>query len=189
MGPPRRPATTQSRRDHTPQDGRPRLDQDRPDIAEAPAIWKACQADNDTARSLADQHADRGPGDRRRPLLGGDRRSGQSAAVFEAFTAQVLVPCLKPGDMVVLDNLSSHKSPRIRALIEGAAAELAFLPPYSPDLNPIEMIFSKIKQGLRSLGYRTRKVLWAAIEPVLDTVVAEDARNCFRHCSYTLQTV
>jgi transposase len=111
-----------------------------------------------------------------------------NAAVFEAFTAQVLVPCLKPGDIVVLDNLSSHKSPKIRALIEAAGAELVFLPPYSPDLNPIEMIFSKIKQGLRSLACRTRKALWDAIQPVLDTVTEQDAINCYRHCGYTLQT-
>ncbi len=100
--------------------------------------------------------------------------------VFEPFTTQVLVPCLKPDDVVVLDNLSSHKSPKIRALIEATGAELVFLPPYSPDLNPIEMIFSKIKQGLRSLACRTRKALWDAIPPVLDTVTAEDAINCYR---------
>ena len=109
-----------------------------------------------------------------------------NAAVFEAFVEQVLVPSLRPGDVVVLDNLSSHKSARTRALIEAAGAELVFLPPYSPDLNPIEMVFAKIKQTLRSLSCRTRHALWNAIQPVLDAVTPSDAANCFRHCGYTL---
>jgi transposase len=110
-----------------------------------------------------------------------------NAAAFEAFAEQVLAPALRPGDVVVLDNLSSHKSARTRELVEAAGAELVFLPPYSPDLNPIEMIFAKIKQALRSLACRTRQALWDAIQPVLDTVTAADAENCFRHCGYTLR--
>jgi transposase len=110
-----------------------------------------------------------------------------NAAAFEAFAEQVLAPALRPGDVVVLDNLSSHKSARTRELIEAAGAELVFLPPYSPDLNPIEMIFSKIKQALRSLACRTRQALWDAIQPVLDTVTPADAQHCFRHCGYTLR--
>jgi transposase len=109
-----------------------------------------------------------------------------NADVFEAFVAQVLVPQLRPGDAVVLDNLSSHKGARTRALIEGAGATLLFLPPYSPDLNPIEMIFSKVKRALRSLACRTREALWAAMQGVLDRVTASDATNCYRHCGYTL---
>jgi len=107
--------------------------------------------------------------------------------VFEAFVAQVLVPKLRPGDVVVLDNLSSHKRDSTRRLIEAAGAAVLFLPPYSPDLNPIEMIFAKIKQRLRSLGCRTREALWEAMQGVLDEVTASDAVNCFRHCGYTLQ--
>ena len=107
--------------------------------------------------------------------------------VFEAFVAQVLVPRLRPGDVVVLDNLSSHKRDSIRTLIEAAGATVLFLPPYSPDLNPIEMIFAKIKQRLRSLACRTREALWEAMQSVLDQVSASDAINCFRHCGYTLQ--
>jgi transposase len=110
-----------------------------------------------------------------------------NAAAFEAFAEQVLAPALRPGDVVVLDNLSSHKSARTRELIEAAGAELVFLPPYSPDLNPIEMVFSKIKQALRSLACRTRRALWDAIQPVLDTVTPADAEHCFRHCGYTLR--
>lgn len=107
--------------------------------------------------------------------------------LFEAFVEQVLVPQLKLGDVVVTDNLSSHKRESTRQLIEGAGAQLLFLPPYSPDLNPIEMIFSKIKQLLRSLACRTREALWNAMQSVLDQVTATDAANCYRHCGYTLR--
>ena len=107
--------------------------------------------------------------------------------LFEALIEQVLVPELRPGDVVVMDNLSSHKSQRTRDLIEGAGAELRFLPPYSPDLNPIEMIFAKIKQLLRSLGCRTREALWQAMQRVLDAVTPTDATNCYRHCGYPLR--
>ena len=110
-----------------------------------------------------------------------------NADVFEAFVERVLVPDLRAGDVVVMDNLSSHKRVRTRQLIETAGAQLLFLPPYSPDLNPIEMIFAKIKQILRSLACRTREQLWGIIQPVLDQVTASDAANCFRHCGYTLQ--
>jgi len=108
-------------------------------------------------------------------------------AVFEAFVEQVLLDKLSPGDVVVMDNLSSHKGVRIRRLIESRGAELIFLPPYSPDLNPIEMVFSKIKQLLRSLACRTRAELWDRLKPVLNAVTPEDALNCYRHCGYTLQ--
>lgn len=107
--------------------------------------------------------------------------------VFEAFVEQVLAPQLWPGDVVVMDNLSSHKRARTRELIEAAGATVLFLPPYSPDLNPIEMIFAKLKQLLRSLACRTREALWNLMQSVLDQITASDAANCFRHCGYTLQ--
>jgi transposase len=107
--------------------------------------------------------------------------------VFEAFVEQVLVPRLQPGDTVILDNLSSHKGGRIEPMIAAAGAELRYLPPYSPDLNPIELIFSKIKQALRSLAHRTQESLWTAMQSVLDTITPSDALNCFRHAGYTLQ--
>jgi transposase len=110
-----------------------------------------------------------------------------NADVFEAFVEQVLVHELRRGDVVVLDNLSSHKRARVRELIEAAGAELVFLPPYSPDLNPIELVFSKIKQRLRSLACRTVEKLWSSMQSVLDEVTASDAANCFRHCGYTLR--
>lgn len=107
--------------------------------------------------------------------------------IFESFVEQVLVPELRPGDVVVMDNLSSHKRARTRGLIERAGAKLIFLPPYSPDFNPIEMVFSKVKQLLRSLACRTRHALWQAMQSVLDQVTSSDAYNCFTHCGYTLQ--
>lgn len=105
--------------------------------------------------------------------------------MFDAFVEQVLVPELREGDVVILDNLSSHKGDHARRLIESRGATLMFLPPYSPDLNPIEMVFSKIKQLLRSLACRTKDALWRAMQSVLDKVTASDAANCFRHCGYT----
>jgi len=111
-----------------------------------------------------------------------------NADVFEAFVEQVLVAELRPGDMVVMDNLSSHKRSRTRELIEATGAQLEYLPPYSPDLNPIEMVFAKVKGLLRSLACRTRDALWNAMQSVLEQVTASDAINCFAHCGYTLQT-
>jgi len=110
-----------------------------------------------------------------------------NADVFEAFVEQVLVRELRRGDVVVMDNLSSHKRQRVRDLIEQAGAQLIFLPPYSPDLNPIELVFAKIKRSLRSLAHRTQEALWNAMQTVLDQITANDARNCFRHCGYTLR--
>ena len=107
--------------------------------------------------------------------------------VFEAFVEQVLVHDLRPGDVVIMDNLSSHKRPRVRQLIEAAGARLVYLPAYSPDLNPIELIFAKIKQLLRSLACRTRETLWSAMQSILGRVTPSDAANCFKHCGYTLQ--
>jgi len=109
-----------------------------------------------------------------------------NADAFEAFVEQVLVAQLKPGDIVIMDNLSSHKRAHVRELIEATGAELLYLPPYSPDLNPIEMVFSKIKRLLRKLGIRTRDALWESMQSVLDKVTPSDAINCFRHAGYTL---
>jgi transposase len=109
-----------------------------------------------------------------------------NADIFEAFVARVLVPALKPGDIVIMDNLSSHKRDAVREHIEAAGAELRYLPAYSPDLNPIEMVFSKIKQRLRTLALRTRDALWRSMQSVLDTVTPPDAIHCFRHAGYTL---
>lgn len=105
---------------------------------------------------------------------------------FEAYVAQLLLPGLVPGQIVVLDNLSVHKSARVRALIEGAGRQLLFLPPYSPDFNPIELAFAKIKQRLRGAEARTYEALVAATGPALDAVTAHDVHGFFAHCGYPL---
>ncbi len=101
---------------------------------------------------------------------------------FTSFVEQVLAPKLAAGDIVVLDNLSSHKVVRVRELIEARGATVVYLPPYSPDFNPIELAFSKIKQLLRTLGARTKEALWNAMQGVLDKVTPDDAAAFFRHC-------
>lgn len=107
-----------------------------------------------------------------------------NGAAFEAFVRQVLSPTLRSGEIVVLDNLSSHKSPRLAEQIRAAGAELIFLPPYSPDLNPIEPAFSKIKQSLRSLAARSVDQQWSAAQSILDQITTSDAQGYFRHCGY-----
>ena len=107
---------------------------------------------------------------------------------FEAFVEKVLVPELRPGDLIVMDNLSSHKGARTPQLIQAVGAEVVYLPPYSPDLNPIELAFSKIKQALRSLACRTVNTLWSTMQSVLDRVTTEDASAFFKHCGYATET-
>lgn len=103
---------------------------------------------------------------------------------FLAYVEQVLVPALKPGDVVILDNLSSHKSEDAARLIEAAGARLMFLPPYSPDLNPIEMLFAKFKALLRKAEARTVEALWTLIGALLDQITPEECANYIRHCGY-----
>ena len=104
--------------------------------------------------------------------------------VFEAYIEGVLAPSLKPGQIVVMDNLSSHKGSRVRELIEGRGCELIYLPPYSPDLNPIEEAFAKIKALLRRVEARTREALIDAMGWSLEAVTASDARGFFEHRGY-----
>jgi transposase len=106
--------------------------------------------------------------------------------VFEAYLEKILAPELLPGQIVVMDNLSSHKGPRVRELVEGRSCELLYLPPYSPDLNPIEEAFAKIKALLRRVGVRTREALIEAIGQVLDEVTASDALGFFEHRGHRL---
>ena len=103
---------------------------------------------------------------------------------FEAYVEQVLAPRLSPGDVVVMDNLGSHKGRRVRALIESAGARLVFLPPYSPDFNPIEMAFARIKALLRKAAERTVADLWDRIGEILDLVTPDEARAYFRAAGY-----
>lgn len=103
---------------------------------------------------------------------------------FEAYVEKVLVPELRPGDIVVMDNLSSHKGPRCRALIEAAGASLLFLPPYSPDFNPIENAFAKLKAMLRKAAERTVDALWAAIGRIANAFTPAECANYFSACGY-----
>ena len=107
------------------------------------------------------------------------------ALVFRGFVEHFLVPVLQPGQIVVMDNLSSHKVKGIREAIEAVGAELWYLPPYSPDLNPIEPMWSKVKAVLRSLARRTTTTLYRAIGQALTCVEATECLNYFRHCGYT----
>lgn len=105
--------------------------------------------------------------------------------LFRAYVEQVLVPQLRQGDVVVMDNLSSHQVCGIREAIEGAGGQLLYLPPYSPDLNPIENAFSKLKRLLRRAGERTMEKLWKRIGLLLDEFTPDECRRYFRHCGYT----
>ena len=109
---------------------------------------------------------------------------GANWAVFESYLREMVVPALGEGDMVVMDNLSVHKSEGVREMIEGAGAQILYLPPHSPDFNPIEEAFSKIKNLLRKAGARVREALVEAIGEALSAVTEEDARAFFEHCGY-----
>jgi len=127
-------------------------------------------------------------------LLGAVRRDGSTASmvvdgptdadVFQAYVEQVLVPSLRPGDLVILDNLSPHKTAAVEAAIRGAGAEVMFLPPYSPDLNPIEQMWSKVKAYLRKVKARTLDTLIEAIRQALASVTDADVEGWFGHCGY-----
>jgi transposase len=105
---------------------------------------------------------------------------------FARYVRELLVPSLRPGQVVVLDNLSVHKGAAIRALVEEAGCRLLFLPPYSPDFSPIEHAFAKVKAHLRRAAARTFDALVAAIGAAIDAVTPEDARGCFAHCGFAL---
>ena len=107
-----------------------------------------------------------------------------TAAVFETYIEKVLVPSLRPGQLVVMDNLSAHKPKRVRELIEGRDCKLLYLPAYSPDYNPIEEAFSKIKRFLRKVGARTKDALVEAIGWALWAVTASDAWGFCEHAGY-----
>lgn len=105
--------------------------------------------------------------------------------VFRVYVREVLCPTLRPGDLVVMDNLSPHKNDLTLGLIEQVGASVAFLPAYSPDLNPIEKMWSKVKQFLRSAEARTRETLTAAIAAALRNVTHQDAASWFASCGYS----
>lgn len=103
---------------------------------------------------------------------------------FETYVEKVLVPELRPGDIIVRNNLSSHKGPMVRTLIEAAGARLLFLPPYSPDFNPIENAFAKLKAMLRKAAERTVDGLWSAIGKIIETFTPAECANYFAAAGY-----
>jgi transposase len=105
---------------------------------------------------------------------------------FETYLERVLAPSLKPGQIVVMDNLSSHKGGRVKEIVEARTCELIYLPPYSPDLNPIEEAFSKVKGILRKAQARSREALLEAMGSALSAVSSRDARGFFEHRGYHL---
>lgn len=107
--------------------------------------------------------------------------------VFCAYVEQVLCPTLCAGDIVVMDNLSAHKAAAVRTMIESRGARLQYLPPYSPDLNPIERCWSKIKTYLRAAKARTSERLDESIKQAFETITESDARSWFKHCGYALR--
>jgi transposase len=107
-------------------------------------------------------------------------------ATFEWYITEQLAPTLRPGQIVVLDNLSVHKAARIRHALEACHCTLLFLPPYSPDFTPIEQAFSKIKAILRGLGARTTEALWEAMRVAVEAITPQDALAWFAHTGYAL---
>jgi transposase len=103
---------------------------------------------------------------------------------FARYVEEVLVPTLRPGELVIWDNLAVHKQPAIRALIEGAGCRLLYLPSYSPDFSPIELAYSKVKAYLRRVGARTQEALEEAIGTAIDLITVADAHGYFHHCGY-----
>lgn len=109
-----------------------------------------------------------------------------TAAVFEAFVESMLVPRLNPGDIVVMDNVGAHKPAYILERIRAAGAHVLFLPPYSPDLNPIELFWNKFKVLLKSMAPRTRQELDRAIARAMELTTLEDIAGWFQHCGYKI---
>jgi transposase len=108
-------------------------------------------------------------------------------AAFELYVEQILGPSLKPGQIVVMDNLQAHKGERVQQAIEARGCQLLFLPTSSPDFSPIEEAFSKLKAYLGKVGARTREALQEALIQALTTISPQDAQGCFGHCGYGLQ--
>ena len=107
-----------------------------------------------------------------------------NGVIFRTNVERVLAPTLEPGDIVILDNLGSHKGNEVRRLIAARGAYLLFLPPYSPDLNPIELAFAKLKALLRKAAERSVDEIWARIGECLDAFTPDECQNYFRHAGY-----
>lgn len=109
-----------------------------------------------------------------------------TGAIFKAYVEQCLAPTLAPGDIVIMDNLPAHKVDGVRAAIERVGANLVYLPPYSPDLNPIEQVFAKLKALLRAAAPRTIPALWNQIGILIEAFSPDECRNYFKHAGYAL---
>jgi transposase len=118
------------------------------------------------------------------PLTCATLDGATDAAAFLAWVRQALCPLLRPGDVVVMDNLSAHKTPGVREAIEAEHAHLKYLPPYSPDFNPIENMWAKVKEALRSAAARTLDTLGQAVTHALGAVTGQDCRGFFTHAGY-----
>jgi transposase len=121
------------------------------------------------------------------PLLCSTLDDAVDAESFLAWISNDLCPSLRVGDVVIMDNLPAHKSPRINAAIESVGARLLYLPPYSPDFNPIENLWSKVKEALRSIAARTIDALGEAVTSAVCKVTADDCKGFFEHCGYAIQ--
>ena len=111
-------------------------------------------------------------------------KGAMDAPTFEAYVEQVLVPCLRPGDIVVLDRLSAHRGGAVARAVRRAGAGVWYLPPYSPDYNPIENIWAKVKGALRKAAARTQEALYEALRQAVAAVTAQDCQHSFAHCGY-----
>jgi transposase len=107
-----------------------------------------------------------------------------TGAWFRAYVEQVLAPALQPGDVVVMDNLAAHKVTGVQDAIQAVGASVLYLPPYSPDLNPIEQFFAKLKSGLRAAAARTKEALWATIGTLLEEITPDECANYLVNCGY-----
>ncbi len=168
------------------------LEQERPDVAEARQQWKADQPRLDASKLVFIDETGtntkmvrtRGRCLRGRRLMGKAPWGHWDGQGFLTYVETILVPSLSEGDIVVMDNLPAHKVGGVRTLIEAANARLVYLPPYSPDLNPIEMAFAKLKALLRKAAARTRETLWDKIGDALPAFTPQECANYFKHAGY-----
>src|SRR5216683_1598429 len=154
-------------------------EQERADVAEARQRWREDQPSLDPARLVFIDGLRCGavtaPFVIDRPMNG---------PIFRTYLERCLIPTLTPGDIVIMDNLSAHKVAGVREALEAAGAKLVYLPPYSPDLNPIEQLFAKLKALLRKAAERSIEALWTTIGNLLDAFSPEECANYLRHAGY-----
>src|SRR3712207_387818 len=159
----------------------------RPHLFGSPPWLRACRPESvlrDPEEPRQEHDAAYEPPSRRDGAIDGRGRRNHLSSVLETYVERLLAPALRPGQVVVMDNLGAHRPKRVRELIEERGCELIYLPPYSPDLNPIEEALSKIKHCLRKIAARTKESLIEAIGRALAAVSPQDVRGFFVHCGY-----